>query len=56
MEEVLQFVLLTCGAGTHEVLDEAAHVGKVKILTKTMQGALHPLVAILMDRGHDLLK
>jgi hypothetical protein len=51
---VLRFVPLACGAGAHKILYDAAHVGKVKVPAEAVQSALHPFVAVLMDRRHYL--
>lgn len=50
------FVSLACGAGAHQILNDATHVRKVKVPAKPMQGALHPFVAILMYHRHQLLQ
>jgi hypothetical protein len=53
---VLRFVPLACGAGAHKILNDATHVGEVKVSAKTMQGALHPFVVVLMYCRHQLLQ
>jgi hypothetical protein len=44
-------------AKAHKILNDAhaTHVGEVKVSAKTMQGALHPFVAVLMYCRHQLL-
>ena len=47
---------LTRGASSHKVLHDAAHVGKMKVTMQPVPCALHALVAIIVDGGHNFLE
>jgi hypothetical protein len=51
-----QLVLLASGARRHKFLHQTLHVGKMENTPETMQGAVDALVAVIVDRGHDLLE
>ncbi|KAG8088707.1 hypothetical protein GUJ93_ZPchr0010g7698 [Zizania palustris] len=42
-------------ASAYKILDDATHVGEVKIAAETMQRALHPFVVILVDYRQQFL-
>ena len=54
--EVVRLVLLAGDAGLHELLDQVAHVGEVKVPPKSVQGAVDALMAVIVDGGQDLLE
>ena len=53
---MFRLVALTSRTSMHKAMDDAAKVRRVEDLPDAVQGALHTLKAVLMDRGYQLVQ